>query len=144
MVSLGWSARITADLGPPTLFYAVSQAALAIEVRADDAQARALCRTITHWPTEWACFAERACLRVLEGGCSVPVGVHTTLAKAEDGAQRGRLRITGTVTSLGGERHVEHKIEEDAESLEDAETVGARLAKALVETDAKDNMKSQV
>ena len=59
MVHLSWGARITADLGPPTLFYTVSQAALAIEVRADDAQARALCRTINHWPTEWACFAER-------------------------------------------------------------------------------------
>ncbi|KAI0735931.1 porphobilinogen deaminase [Earliella scabrosa] len=138
MVRLGWGARITADLGPPTLFYAVSQGALAIEIRADDAQARALCRTINHWPTEWACFAERACLRVLEGGCSVPVGVHTTLTKAEDGAQRGRLHITGTVTSLGGERHVEHTIEEDVQSLEEAEAVGARLAKVLVETGAKE------
>ena len=138
MVPLGWSARITADLGPPTLFYAVSQAALAIEVRADDAQARALCRTITHWPTEWACFAERACLRVLEGGCSVPVAVHTTHVPAEYGAQRGRLCITGVVTSLGGERLVEHTIEEEVGSLEEAEAVGARLAKVLVETGAKE------
>ena len=138
MVRLGWGPRITADLGPPTLFHAVSQGALAIEVRADDAQARALCRAITHWPTEWACFAERACLRVLEGGCSVPVGVHTTLVRAEDGAQRGRLCITGAVTSLGGERHVEHTIEEEVRSLEEAEVVGARLAKVLVETGAKE------
>ena len=138
MVRLGWGPRITRDLGPPTLLYAVSQGALAIEIRSNDDAARALCASIAHWPTEWSCYGERACLRVLEGGCSVPVGVHTTLAKAEDGAQRGRLRITGTVTSLGGERHVEHTIEEDVQSLEEAEAVGARLAKVLVETGAKE------
>ena len=75
---------------------------------------------------------------MLEGGCSVPVGVHTTLARAEDRAQRGRLRPTAAVTSLGGERHVEHTIEEEVGSLEEAEAVGARLAKVLVETGAKE------
>ena len=69
MVRLGWGSRITCDLGPPIALHAVSQGALAIEIRSDDEEARALCRSITHWPTEWSCLAERACLRVLEGGC---------------------------------------------------------------------------
>lgn len=134
MVRLGWGPRITAELGPPTLMYAVSQGALAIEIRADDEAARALCRSITHWQTEWSCYAERACLRVLEGGCSVPVGVHTTLVEAEGDVRKGRLEIVGCITALEGETHVEHRIEADVHSVEEAEAIGARLAKVLIET----------
>ncbi|EJF58561.1 porphobilinogen deaminase [Dichomitus squalens LYAD-421 SS1] len=144
MVRLGWGDRITSDLGPPTLLHAVSQGALAIEIRADDEHARALCRSITHWPTEWRCRAERALLRVLEGGCSVPVGVHTSLVDetpaegAEEGEHQARLSITGSVTSLQGDRHVQHSIEAEVRSVEEAEAVGARLAKVLIDTGAKE------
>jgi len=138
MVRLGFGARLTADLGPPTLFHAVSQGALAIEVRADDAEAHALIATVSHWPTFWACAAERACLRVLEGGCSVPVGVHTALAVREDGGRGGKLDITGCVTALDGGRHVEHRLVEEVGSLEEAEALGARLARVLIETGARE------
>ncbi len=136
MVRLGWGSRITADLGPPTLYHAVSQGALAIEIRHDDAEARALCASLTHWPTDWSCRAERACLRVLEGGCSVPVGVHTQL-KADASGKSGVLAITGCVTSLDGAKHVQHTIERRVESLEEAEAVGKELARVLIDTGAK-------
>lgn len=129
LVRLGWGPRITADIQPPTLFHAVSQGALAIEIRNDDAEARALCRAITHAPTEWSCGAERACLRVLEGGCSVPVGVTTQLVGKT-------LKMTGCVTSLSGDRHVQHVLEEEVTSLQGAEAVGAKLAKILKENGA--------
>lgn len=138
MVRLGWGPRITCDIGPPTLFPAVSQGALAIEIRTDDTAARALCRAITHRPTEWACLAERACLRVLEGGCSVPVGVSTSLQFQSSDSEKGTLRITGCVTSLEGERHVEHTIETEVGSAAEAEEVGAKLARVLIETGAKE------
>ncbi|KAI0353161.1 porphobilinogen deaminase [Trametes cingulata] len=137
MVRLGWGERITADLGPPTLLYAVSQGALALEIRSNDEEARALCRSITHWPTEWSCRAERACLRVLEGGCSVPVGVHTNLVEGEGEPHKGRLQIIGCVTSLDGEKHVEHSVEADVDTVEEAEAIGAKLARVLIETGAK-------
>ncbi|KAH9910898.1 porphobilinogen deaminase [Epithele typhae] len=139
MVRLGWGARITRDLAPPLLLPAVSQGALAIEVRADDAAARALCAAISHWPTAWACAAERACLRVLEGGCSVPVGVHSALAEAAgaDGRKGGRMSLTGAVTSLEGERHVEHTESGEVWSEEEAEALGARLAGVLMGAGAK-------
>ena len=137
---MGWQERISSDIAPPTLFHAVSQGALAIEIRTDDAQSRALCRAITHWQTEWRCAAERACLRVLEGGCSVPVGVSTELV--QDGAgQAGVLKITGCVTSLTGDRHIEHTLEDKVASIADAEAVGARLATILLETGAKEILK---
>ncbi|KAH9836795.1 porphobilinogen deaminase [Rhodofomes roseus] len=137
MVRIGLGPRITANLGPPTLFHAVSQGALAIEIRADDDAARALCASITHWPTEWSCRAERACLRVLEGGCSVPVGVHTELREKE-GQKEGVLVLTGCVTSLDGAKHVEHTIEREVKSVEEAEEVGKNLAKVLIETGARE------
>lgn len=129
LVRLGWGGRITSDVGAPHLYHAVSQGALGIETRIGDAAARALVRAITHEPTEWACGAERACLRVLEGGCSVPVGVNTELVE-------GTLKITGCVTSLNGDRHVQHTLEESVKSLQEAEAVGARLATILKESGA--------
>jgi hydroxymethylbilane synthase len=79
MVRLGMGDRLTADLAPPVLYYAVSQGALGIEIRSDDAEAMELCKKLTHRETQWTCLAERACLRVLEGGCSVPVGIQSAL-----------------------------------------------------------------
>ncbi len=143
MVRLGWGNRVTSDLGPPILFHAVSQGALAIEIRTSDTAARELCRNLTHWQTEWRCYAERALLRVLEGGCSVPVGVHTTLVDdtpegAKEGEKTARLAITGCVTSLNGDRHIEHSIEAEVRAVEEAEAIGVRLAKLLIDTGAKD------
>ncbi|KAJ7785679.1 porphobilinogen deaminase, dipyromethane cofactor binding domain-containing protein [Mycena metata] len=130
MVRLGKGDRLTTDLGPPTLYHAVSQGALAVEIRSDDVEAMELCKQLTHRQTEWSCLAERACLRVLEGGCSVPVGVSTQLDDA------GELKITGCVTSLDGGLHVEHTLKEKITGTEDAEAVGARLAKILIDNGA--------
>ncbi|KAF5338448.1 hypothetical protein D9758_012234 [Tetrapyrgos nigripes] len=131
MIRLGKGDRLTSDLGPPTLYYAVSQGALAIEIRNDDKEALELCKRLTHRETALRCLAERACLRVLEGGCSVPVGVATTL-------KGDVLNMTGCVTSLDGSQHVEHTLEERVDSIEAAEDMGVRLARKLVATGAKE------
>ncbi|KAJ3758585.1 porphobilinogen deaminase, dipyromethane cofactor binding domain-containing protein [Lentinula raphanica] len=133
MVRLGMGHRLTSDLAPPLLYHAVSQGALAIEIRSDDAEARAICEKLTHRETAWRCLAERACLRKLEGGCSVPVGVGSVLTLDEN-----RLRITGCVTALDGSRHVECTMEEVVGSEREAEDVGTRLAVRLIETGAKE------
>jgi hydroxymethylbilane synthase len=114
------------------MLYAVGQGALAVEVRSNDAEALELCKRITHKATHWKCFAERACLRVLEGGCSVPVGVSTSLNEAD-----GILTMTACVTALDGSEHVEHMLAETVKSLEDAETVGSKMAKFLIESGAR-------
>ncbi|KAG6837217.1 hypothetical protein H0H93_013085 [Arthromyces matolae] len=137
IVRLGMGDRITADLPPPTLYHAVSQGALAVEIRNDDAEALALCRQITHWETEWTCMAERACLRTLEGGCSVPIGVSTNLDVDAGDKKAGTLTITGCVTSLTGDSHIEHTIESKVSSVEEAEALGTNLARTLSEMGAK-------
>lgn len=136
IVRMGWGDRISSDISPPTLYHAVSQGALAIEVRSDDTEAIELCKKIAHRETLWKCSAERACLRVLEGGCSVPVGVASSLvADSQKGGEV--LTLTGSVTAVDGSVHVEHTLTEAVSSLEDVEKVGANLAKILMENGAK-------
>ena len=137
IVRLGMSDRITADLTPPILYHAVSQGALAIEVRSDDIEAIKLCKKVTHWETEWKCLAERACLRVLEGGCSVPVGVSSALEVDVGENRAGTLTLTGCVTSINGDAHVEHTLKNRVGSAEQAEEVGRGLARILMDTGAK-------
>ncbi|KAG6857660.1 hypothetical protein H0H87_010229 [Tephrocybe sp. NHM501043] len=137
LVRLGMGDRITADLEPPVLYYAVSQGALAIEIRNDDAEALALCRKLTHWETEWMCLAERACLRALEGGCSVPIGVQSKLDVEAGEKKAGKLTLTGCVTALAGDVHVEHVIEARVTSAEEAEELGSTLARKLSDRGAK-------
>jgi hydroxymethylbilane synthase len=132
LVRFGAGHRITADVGAPTLYYAVSQGALAIEIRSDDAEARSVLQAIIHQQTDWTCSAERSFLRVLEGGCSVPVGINSALVN------KRTLKLTGCVTALDGTVHVENTIEEEVQSREEAEAIGERLARILMETGAQE------
>jgi hydroxymethylbilane synthase len=129
---LGFSDRITSFLGPPTLYPAVGQAALGVEIRSDDIRVKEIVQVLNHWQTLWTCLAERACLRVLEGGCSVPVGVssHLTEAQGQDGT--ARLKIVGTVTSLDGATQVEATVDEAVTGAEESEALGRKLAEKLI------------
>lgn len=141
LVRIGLGGRITSDISSPTLYHAVSQGALGVEIRADDAEAIELCKALTHWETQWTCFAERACLRVLEGGCSVPVGVESKLdvTNGTDGrVESAVLTLTGSVTAIAGDKHVEHTLSEKVQSVEEAEALGAKLARILIDTGAKE------
>jgi len=141
---------VTSDIVPPTLYHAVGQGALAVEIRANDTEARQLCSALVHWQTSWRCSAERACLRVLEGGCSVPVGIHSELVHiptspeveggdGEGGVQRAaRLRLVGTITSVDGSLHVEREVERVVTGPEQAEELGAHIAKELSENGGRE------
>ncbi|KAG1845725.1 porphobilinogen deaminase, dipyromethane cofactor binding domain-containing protein [Suillus subalutaceus] len=140
LVRLGMGDRITTDLTAPILFHAVSQGALGVEIRADDQEARELCKMLTHQETQWKCLAERALLRELEGGCSVPVGVSTSLSQIDKSAgelTRATLTITGSVTSLDGSLHVQDTLSQEVESIQGAEELGRNLAIKLKSNGAK-------
>ncbi|XP_037312032.2 porphobilinogen deaminase-like [Pungitius pungitius] len=92
---MGWDNRIGQILRPEDCMYAVGQGALAVEVRARDADILEMVSVLHDPETVLRCIAERAFLRQLEGGCSVPVAVHTEVKNSQ-------LYLTGAVFSLDG------------------------------------------
>jgi len=107
--------------------HAVGQGALGIECRAEDDEILTLLKALEHQPTAYRCYAERAFLRELEGGCQVPIGVNTAL----DG---DTLTLTGIVASLDGKQLVKDVISGAAES---AEQLGTDLANRMREQGAQ-------
>ncbi|XP_003418230.1 porphobilinogen deaminase isoform X3 [Loxodonta africana] len=92
---MGWQNRVGQILHPEECMYAVGQGALGIEIRAKDQHILDLVSVLHDPETLLRCIAERAFLRHLEGGCSVPVAVHTAV-------KDGQLYLTGGVWSLDG------------------------------------------
>jgi hydroxymethylbilane synthase len=131
LVRMGMTSRITADLTPPIFYHAVGQGALAVEIRSEDVEARELCKTLTHTPTQWLCLAERACLRVLEGGCSVPVGVQSMIDDDDC------LDLTACVTSVDGQHHVQCQSRTKVSDARSAEEIGEKVAKMLMSDGAQ-------
>ncbi|KAI4814987.1 hypothetical protein KUCAC02_005158 [Chaenocephalus aceratus] len=80
---MGWDDRISQILGPEDCMYAVGQGALAVEVRARDLDILEMVSVLHHPETVLRCITERAFLRCLEGGCSVPVAVNTEVKDSQ-------------------------------------------------------------
>ncbi|XP_030077065.1 porphobilinogen deaminase isoform X2 [Microcaecilia unicolor] len=95
LLRMGWESRIGQILNPEDCMYAVGQGALAVEVRAKDQDILNMVSALHDSETVLRCIAERAFLRHLEGGCSVPVAVSTMLKESQ-------LYLTGAVYSLDG------------------------------------------
>ena len=103
---------------------AVGQGALAAATLEDHPLRGRIREALNHTPTERAALAERAMLRTLEGGCRVPVG-------ALGVAERGLVRLRGVVASPDGALVYRGEAEG-----EEAEEVGGRLARELIERGA--------
>ncbi len=107
LTRLGWDNRVTEYLEPETMLPAVSQGILAIEARADDVEAAALCAPLDHLPSRRRAEAERAFLAAMGAGCNAPLAGFATLhgdqltMTALVGAPDGRLvrvQATGAIT----------------------------------------------
>lgn len=124
---LGMGDRIHQILAPEVSLHAVGQGALGIECRAEDTEILSLLKALEHPPTAYRCYAERAFLRELEGGCQVPIGVNTTL-------QGDTLTLTGIVASLDGQNLVKDTLTGTADQ---AEQLGIDLANRLKQQGAQ-------
>jgi hydroxymethylbilane synthase len=118
---LGMDDRIHQVIPADVSLHAVGQGALGIECRGDDSEVLELLQALQHQPTADRCYAERAFLRELEGGCQVPIGVNTTI----DGDS---LTLTGIVASLDGQNLVKDTVTGPAS---EAEKLGTELAHRL-------------
>jgi hydroxymethylbilane synthase len=104
----------------------VGQGALAVEIRADDAETAELVAAIDHNATNVAVTAERAFLAEIGGGCEVPVAAY---ARLEDGS----LRISTMAALPDGSRIFRVELDNDPD---DPESAGRRAARKLLDAGA--------
>jgi hydroxymethylbilane synthase len=100
---------------------AVSQGAMALEIRQNDDRVRAAISPLVDADTTLAVTAERALLRALEGGCQVPLGALATV----DGEA---LHLIGTLLAPDGSIRIDS---EHCGDRSDAEQIGLRVADDL-------------
>ena len=79
VIRMGWSDEISEYLPMDISLAAVSQGAIGIECREDDAEIMALIAKINDEETATCVCAERALLRALEGGCQIPIAAHAVI-----------------------------------------------------------------
>lgn len=125
---LGMADRVHQVIPADVSLHAVGQGALGIECRSDDAEVLSLLKALEHLPTAQRCYAERAFLRELEGGCQVPIGVNTVF-------EGETLVLTGIVASLDGQRLVKDSVSGPAA---EAERLGTELAQRLRQQGAQE------
>ncbi len=125
---LGMGDRIHQVIPPEVSLHAVGQGALGIECREGDSEILDLLKSLEHTATAQRCYAERAFLRELEGGCQVPIGVNTQI----EGEQ---LTLTGLVASLDGKKLVKDVV---TGTTAEAEQIGLELARKLREQGAQE------
>ncbi|WFD29687.1 hydroxymethylbilane synthase [Malassezia sp. CBS 17886] len=155
---VGVDGRITAYLDAPAMLYAVGQGALAVEVRvprgkarARDERVRALIASISDWRTMWRCAAERALLHRMQGGCSIPLGVATSINGEKEAQREGDvgmrqhedvpspdapeqgavLTLRAVIVSMDGQRSCDHEESALCQSVEDVQALGFRVADEL-------------
>jgi len=125
---LGLGDRVTEALDPERFVPSAGQGAVALEVREDDAETRALASAITDVATLACVRAERAFQRVLEGGCSAAVGAWCR--RSAD-----RLVLTGFAGERGGHGRLRDSREGDPT---DPEGLGTALGEAFLSRGARD------
>lgn len=121
---LGWADRLTERLSPAVCLPQVGQGALALECRADDGDVRSLVGALDDPAAHLAVAAERAFLRALGAGCTLPVAAYGQTGG--DGSQR--VSLEGLIASGDGRVVVRGRLEGD-----DPEALGPALAHLLVD-----------
>lgn len=101
---------------------AVSQGAMAIEIRSDDVEIKELLQKLNDEETSFCVAAERSFLRHLEGGCQVPIGANATLKNNE-------IYLEGVAGNLDGSVNLRDSISGDKN---DAIELGRKLAQKLI------------
>jgi hydroxymethylbilane synthase len=128
MRRLGFEARISTAIPVSRCIPAPGQGIVAVEIRSDDATARAAVDRLNDQPAALALRAERTVVSALGGGCQLPLGVLASF----DGSD---VALRAIVTSLDGSRVVRRETRGPAA---DPEALGARLAEELSRAGAQE------
>lgn len=124
---LGLSARISETFSPEVFMPAVGQGAIAIETRLGDEYTEGLAAKLDDAETRASIVAERAMLKVLQGGCQVPIGAWARI-------ERGEMVMEACVTSVDGVQHVKQRL---TGTPEKSAELGERMAHRLIKAGAQ-------
>ena len=127
LARLGIMGRISETLSVGDFMPAPGQGALALVARSDKGSVIDLLRSIEHPPTRAEIEAERELVRVLEGGCKVPVGA---LARAD----ADLIQIVACIFSIDGK---ERLLAERTGRVQDRVALAREMGKELIEKGAK-------
>lgn len=128
---LGFSERITAEIGVELSLPAIGQGAVGIECREDDPHVNDLLTPLHHADTAYCVRAERAMNNRLEGGCQVPIAGYAIL-------ENNRLWLRGLVGKVDGSQIIRG---EAKGTLGEAEAMGIGLAEQLLSWGADEILK---
>jgi hydroxymethylbilane synthase len=103
LARLGLDGYVTEWFDLDTMLPAPGQGALAVQCRADDADALTLLAALDDPDLRAAVGAERAFLHGLGAGCSAPVAAHAVTVRDEDGTlDAARVELTALLASADG------------------------------------------
>ena len=124
---LGWAQKITEALSTDISLPAVGQGAIAIESRVKDQETAQILDKLDDQETRTAIIAERSLLKVLQGGCQVPLGAWARMERAE-------LVMEAVVCSVDGAQYIRKKASAPPDQ---AAQLGEHLARELAEGGAR-------
>ena len=128
---LGLQQYISSFIPVTQILPAVGQGALGIEIRSNDKTVHEIIQSIHHEETYSAVKAEREFLKVLEGGCQVPIGAFAQVKSTG-------LYLDGLVGAIDGSVTFRKELRG---SKKEPEKLGRQLAKDLLKAGAKDVLK---
>ncbi|MDW7693664.1 hydroxymethylbilane synthase [Flammeovirgaceae bacterium SG7u.111] len=124
---MGYEEMVIHEFPTNNFIPAVGQGTVAIEAHTNlSTEAKeAIRKAINHTETEFQLLAERAFLRKLEGGCSIPA-----FALAQTDMETKRISITGGLIATDGSQLIQNTFEG---TLEEAADIGEKLANYVLE-----------
>jgi len=124
---LGLKEKISHYLDIQDFIPAVGQGALGCEARRTDTEILDMLSAINHEETFKCVMAERIFLKLLEGGCHVPIGAY--------GTQHGEeLYLVGMVATPDGRQIIKHQVNG---KISDFQQLGIKLGEIVIEKGAK-------
>ena len=109
---------------------APSQGVVAISSRVDDVETKAILQKINHKTTQICVEIERNFLRILEGGCTAPIGAIAVF-------KENKIKFSGRLNSLDGSKTI--NVVEEFE-YDDSENYGKKFAKFVLKNGGKEMM----
>ncbi len=119
---MGFENKITQYLDETVMIPAIGQGALGIEIRENDKEIFEIVSFLKHETTFFEVKAERAFLKILEGGCQVPIGCYGKIEK-------NILKLKGFVSSINGEKFIKKEISGD---IKNYKLIGITLAENIL------------